>query len=112
MEFFAKHENEISQKFSEIYLVRNERELKIYDKKGQAFETDFLLFCKSLSGEELSYQVFIEPKGDGFMANDAWKEEFLEQIFSKKLLQSKQEHRYLITAVLNFTIKILKKNSA
>ena len=109
VEFFAKHENEISQNFSEIYLVRNERELKIYDEKGQAFEPDFLLFCKSLSGEELNYQVFIEPKGDGFMANDAWKEEFLEQIFSKKLLQSNQERKYLITAVPKFYNQNLEK---
>ncbi|MGP1533612.1 MAG: hypothetical protein ACTTJF_06080 [Campylobacter sp.] len=43
------------------------------------------------------------------MANDAWKEEFLEQIFSKKLLQSKQEYRYLITAVPKFYNQNLEK---
>ena len=70
VEFFAGRVGELKDKFSEIYLVRNERELKIYDESGHAFEPDFLLFCKDMSGNELNYQVFIEPKGDGFIAND------------------------------------------
>lgn len=109
VEFFAKHEKEILKNFSEVYLVRNERELKIYDEKGRAFEPDFLMFCKSLSGDELNYQVFIEPKGDGFMANDAWKEEFLGQIFEKNSILDDGTHKYRITAVSKFYNKNLEQ---
>ena len=77
---------EIKKKYNEIYLVRNEQELKIYNEDGRAFEPDFLLFCKDRSGDEINFQIFIEPKGDGYIANDKWKEEFLKKIFILFLL--------------------------
>lgn len=108
VEFFSKQIKEIEEKFSEIYLVRNERELKIYDEKGNAFEPDFLLFCKDTGGNELNYQVFIEPKGDGFIANDAWKEQFLQNICDKNLQKTQKDKKYKITAIPKFYNKNLE----
>ena len=62
-----------------IYLIRNEREVKIYDSKGRAFEPDFILFIHQ-KDKNLTFQVFIEPKGKHLMQEDKWKEDFLEAI--------------------------------
>lgn len=75
----------LKQKYTDIYLLRNEKLFQIYDfKDGAAFEPDFVLFMKEKkNGKPLSYQLFIEPKGDGYIDKDKWKEEFLEQIHIK-----------------------------
>lgn len=75
----------LKAKYTDIYLLRNEKLFQIYDfKDGAAFEPDFVLFMKEKkNGKPLSYQLFIEPKGDGYIAKDKWKEEFLEQIHIK-----------------------------
>ncbi len=72
----------LKQKYTDIYLLRNEKLFQIYEfDTGRAFEPDFVLFMKEKKTEKkLSYQLFIEPKGDGFIANDQWKEDFLQQI--------------------------------
>ena len=72
----------LKQKYTDIYLLRNEKLFKIYNfKDGSAFEPDFVLFMKEKKTEKkLSYQLFIEPKGDGYIANDQWKEDFLNEI--------------------------------
>lgn len=99
VELFARRFEGLNQKFENIYLIRNERELKIYDKQGRAFEPDFLLFCKQREGEQLTFQVFIEPKGNGFIAKDKWKEDFLEEIRTEKKTIEIHTDKYLITAV-------------
>jgi type III restriction enzyme len=99
VELFAKRFEKLNQKFDNIYLLRNERELKIYDKLGRAFEPDFVLFCKQKESEQLTFQVFIEPKGNGFIANDKWKEDFLKEIQHLKKTIQIHTDKYLITAV-------------
>jgi type III restriction enzyme len=99
VELFAKRFESLNQKFENIYLIRNERELKIFDKFGRAFEPDFVLFCKQKQQEQLTYQVFIEPKGNGYIANDKWKEDFLKEIQKSRKTISIQTDAYLITAV-------------
>lgn len=99
VELFSRRFEGLNQKFENIYLIRNERELKIFDKQGRAFEPDFLLFCKQREGEQLTFQVFIEPKGNGFIAKDKWKEDFLEEIRAKKKTIEIHTDKYLITAV-------------
>lgn len=99
VELFDRRFEGLSQKFENIYLLRNERELKIFDKQGRAFEPDFLLFCKQREGQHITFQVFIEPKGDGFIANDKWKEHFLEEIRADKKTVEIHTDKYLITAV-------------
>ena len=73
---------ELKKKYTDIYLLRNEKLFQIFNfSNGDAFEPDFVLFLKEKdTDKKLTYQLFIEPKGDRFIANDKWKEEFLEQI--------------------------------
>lgn len=99
VELFSRRFEGLNQKFENIYLIRNERELKIFDKQGRAFEPDFLLFCKQRDGDQLTFQVFIEPKGNGFIAKDKWKEDFLEEIRAEKKTIEIHTDKYLITAV-------------
>ena len=73
----------LEEKYDEIYLVRNEKDIKIYSfDTGQAFEPDFILFLriKGTSDKYDNLQLFIEPKGDGLLKQDKWKNDFLKQI--------------------------------
>ncbi|WP_373490231.1 hypothetical protein, partial [Parasphingorhabdus sp.] len=96
---FAGRFDALGQKFENIYLLRNERVLKLIDSIGRAFEPDFILFCKQKSGKELTYQVFIEPKGSHLVANDKWKEDFLKNIRDAKKTLKIDTDKYLITGV-------------
>lgn len=99
VKMFATRFENIEQKFKDIYLIRNEREIKIIDKLGRAFEPDFILFCKQKKDKELTYQVFIEPKGAHLIAHDKWKEDFLKEIREEQKTIKIHTDTYLITAV-------------
>lgn len=99
VEMFARRFEGLTQKFDDIYLLRSEREIKIYDPQGRAFEPDFVLFLTQKGTESLTYQVFIEPKGDHLIATDKWKEDFLKQIRAQNLTINLESDRYRITAV-------------
>jgi len=99
VELFQRRFEGLKEKFINIYLIRNEREIKIIDKLGRAFEPDFVLFCKEKKGKELTYQVFIEPKGAHLIANDKWKEEFLKQIREEEKTIKIDTDNYVITGV-------------
>jgi len=96
---FARRFELLGQKFKDIYLIRNEREIKIFDAQGRAFEPDFVLFCKQKENKELTYQVFIEPKGAHLLSNDKWKEDFLEKIRNESKTIKIDTDNYLITGV-------------
>jgi len=99
VELFSRRFEGLNQKFENIYLIRNEREIKIFDKLGRAFEPDFLLFCKQRNGEQMTFQVFIEPKGEHLKGHDKWKEDFLNEIRAKPKTIKIDTDTYLITAV-------------
>ncbi|WP_205942921.1 hypothetical protein [Pedobacter frigidisoli] len=99
VEMFASRFANLNQKFKNIYLIRNEREVKIIDKFGRAFEPDFILFCKQKDGEELTYQVFIEPKGGHLALYDKWKEDFLIEIRDQNRIINIETDKYKITGV-------------
>ncbi len=99
VEMFARRFENLKRNFENIYLIRNEKEVKIYDKKGRAFEPDFILFCKQKNGEKIIYQVFIEPKGKHLQGYDKWKKEFLREIRDKKEVLEIHSEKYLITGV-------------
>ena len=77
-------EPKLKEKNLEYYVVRNERisELAIYSfGVRERFEPDFLLFVKKKRSEgSLTYQGYVEPKGNQLLDNDAWKEVFSIQI--------------------------------
>ena len=99
VKMFAGRFESLGQKFKNIYLIRNEREIKIIDKLGRAFEPDFILFCKQKQDKELTYQVFIEPKGNHLVSHDKWKEDFLKEIKSEEKTILINTDKYLITGV-------------
>jgi len=99
VELYARRFEGLNQKFENIYLIRNEREIKIFDKLGRAFEPDFLLFCKQRDGEQMTFQVFIEPKGYHLLGHDKWKEDFLKEIRIEQKTIKIHTDTYLITAV-------------
>ena len=79
----------LREKYSDIYLVRNELDLKIYAfNDGAAFEPDFVLFMRHKDSDDKfdNIQIFIEPKGAHIEAKDRWKEEFLLQIGEDAIL--------------------------
>ncbi|HBO33719.1 MAG TPA: hypothetical protein DD636_03110 [Anaerolineaceae bacterium] len=54
----------LKERYAEIYLLRNEGHFAIYDfAQGRPFQPDFVLFLQEKSGELITYQLFIEPKG-------------------------------------------------
>jgi len=84
VELFDAYFEQMKRKYKDIYLIRNERQLKITNSKGNTFEPDFLLFCKPLRGKSVTYQIFIEPKGEGYIEKDRWKEDFLNALREKR----------------------------
>lgn len=74
----------LSEKWSDIYLLRNEKAVTIYSfDDGRAFEPDFLLFANDRKTGNVSWQIFIEPKGSQLIERDKWKEAFLLEITEK-----------------------------
>ena len=75
--------SKLIEKYTDIYLLRNEKDLKIYSfTSGDAFEPDYVLFLKRTNdGGKTDYiQIFIEPKGEHLCTTDKWKEDALKQI--------------------------------
>lgn len=77
--------DDLRKKYKDIYLLRNESLFKIYRfNDGQAIEPDFVLFLRTNNRKNnLSYQLFIEPKGNRGLVEDKWKEDFLKEIESE-----------------------------
>jgi len=73
---------DLETKFTDIYLLRNERFFQIYRfADGKAIEPDFVLFLtEKETNKDIHYQLFIEPKGEHLLENDKWKEDFLVSI--------------------------------
>ena len=83
VKYIAGKMDKFEEKYDEIYLVRNEKDLKIYDfVEGRPFEPDFVLFLRIKGAPEKydNLQLFIEPKGDNLLIKDKWKNDFLKQI--------------------------------
>jgi type III restriction enzyme len=98
MDYIKKH-------FKDFYLVRNERQMKIYDfKEGRAFEPDFLFFGIKKNGEHLTYQLFIEPKGSHLAEHDKWKNDFLEELRkNKQVYEFNATRKYKVLGVPFYT---------
>ena len=85
VQFLQTQLEELKKTYVDIFLIRNERHFSIYNFfDGQAFQPDFVLFLCKESGETVSYQLFIEPKGEHIEDFDRWKENFLKKISTKQ----------------------------
>lgn len=83
VQHFKGFVDQLRQTFTKIWLVRNERQLCLYSfKDGRRFEPDYILFLKrkKTSKKTEQIQVFVEPKGDGYIKTDKWKEDFLLEL--------------------------------
>ena len=101
VEMFARRFDKIAKDYSDIYLIRNERKVKIFDKKGRRFEPDFLLFLKQKTKENITYQMYIEPKGSQFLEKDKWKADYLNEIrieFKNKVINYSSD-KFRLTGV-------------
>ena len=85
--------------YEDIYLLRNEGHFSIYSfSDGSPFQPDFVLFLREKNGESLSYQLFIEPKGEHLAETDRWKEKFLQEIraeYRSKILTENSKYRII-----------------
>ena len=65
-------------KYSDAYLIRNERDFSVFASDGRAFQPDFILmFSDKENSEGKAFQLFIEPKGEQLVEHDQWKEDAL-----------------------------------
>ncbi len=73
---------QLKTKYSEVYLVRNEKDLKLWSfETGVAFEPDYILFLRTKDKNLFdNIQIFIEPKGNHLLKTDEWKEDCLKEI--------------------------------
>lgn len=80
--YFKDHVQDLKNKYDKVYLIRNERQLKLFSfNGGERFEPDYVLIMTKQEGNITDqYQIFIEPKGSHLIEKDSWKEEFLLQI--------------------------------
>ena len=99
----------LEEKYSEIYLVRNAKPFKIYRfSDGKATEPDFVLFLKEEGKKKLiQYQLFIEPKGAGWIDKDQWKEDFLKEIEDNYKLETKDNHQLKILKEEDVNYKLI-----
>lgn len=99
--------DKLKEKYEDVYLMRNEKDVRIYSfVGGNTFEPDFLLFLKKKDKDEVydNIQIFIEPKGDHLIKTDQWKDDFLLEIKDKadKLFTTKTS-KYSIWGLPFFT---------
>ncbi len=99
VDLFSRCYSDLNKKYDDIYLIRNEREIKIYDNRGRAFEPDFLLFCKPREDKRMTLQIFIEVKGQHLLEHDKWKENFLHEITQQRNTIKINTEIYVITAL-------------
>ncbi len=91
--------SEHSEEYEFIYLIRNEGHFTLYNfSDGKGFEPDFVLYLHKNNGEAVTYQLFIEPKGQHIREGDRWKEEFLKEIceeYSSKVITEDSKFRVI-----------------
>ena len=101
VEFLRKWLRSAEKIYEDIYLLRNERHFAIYNfSDGRAFEPDFVLFLREKNGKAITYQLFIEPKGQHLIEQDRWKEDFLKEICAEcdsRILT--EDNRYRVVGV-------------
>lgn len=110
--------SELEEKWTDIYLLRNEKAVRIYSfEKGKPFEPDFLMFANDKKTGNVSWQIFIEPKGSQFLdsentfknGKEGWKEEFLRQISERDEVRTLVDNdRYRIVGLPFFNEMVSK----
>ena len=99
LRFIDETIKELKKNYQDIALIRNEQFFKIFNfEDGEPFYPDFVLLLKEKeSKKEVSYQIFIEPKGDQFLdaqntfeqSKEGWKQKLLIDIEKNYKIDSK-----------------------
>ena len=99
VKYIHKVVDKLRQKYSQVYLIRNEKHFSLYNfDDGKAFEPDFVLFLVTNNQEKnFQYQVFIEPKGSHLIKHDAWKNDFLMRLKAEhRIEQLWKDNKYIV----------------
>ncbi|SMG66222.1 [similarity to] type III restriction/modification system enzyme [methanotrophic bacterial endosymbiont of Bathymodiolus sp.] len=99
VKYIDKLIDKLKLKYSEVYLLRNERHFKLFNfDDGRVFEPDFVLFLiKDDISPAIHYQVFIEPKGSHLIKQDEWKHNFLMPLKTEhKIEQLWKDRNYIV----------------
>ena len=82
IDFINDYIDELQTMYEEVYLIRNERKVKVVEVDGvRGFMPDFLLYLKNA---DFTYQVFLEPKGGHLQEGDKWKQDFLLSLSTRE----------------------------
>jgi len=111
VKFINNYIRELKKIYHEVYLHRNEKDFYIYSfEGGRKFEPDFVLFLKKNENSQvITYQIFIEPKGEHLIPKDKWKEDFLKSIESRAKITVIYENKDFKLYGLPFYNKALKE---
>lgn len=91
--FFENYVNELYKRYDEVYLIRNERKLKLLEFDGnRGFMPDFILILKN---KYEHIQLFIEPKGEHLVLMDKWKEELMIALENLKSFSFIENNKFL-----------------
>ncbi|MFJ7935545.1 DEAD/DEAH box helicase family protein [Sporosarcina sp. NPDC096371] len=91
IDFLNNYMETLREKYKEVYLIRNERKVKVTEIGGvRGFMPDFLLYLKD---EEFTYQVFLEPKNSKLHEADQWKEDFLLSLSTRDDIEVLSENK-------------------
>ncbi|MEK5521100.1 DEAD/DEAH box helicase family protein [Heyndrickxia sp. FSL W8-0423] len=100
--------NNLETKYKEVYLLRNEEVYKIYDfDTGRGFQPDFILLLKDKDKRNQFYHVFMEPKGDGLLEKDKWKDNLLREIterYSNQDILTYKSDKYILIGLPLYNI--------
>ena len=94
LEWFATYVPQLNKKFKNIFLIRNEKQLKIYDRNGQAFVPGFVLICQQRSDEQITYQVMLD-----FEENSLPESGFIQADLPEKHVFRHSSGKQLITTL-------------
>lgn len=100
LEFIYNRVDELKQRYNEVYLIRNERKIKLTEFDSyKGFMPDFILFLKDA---KFNYFIFIEPKGSHLIEKDQWKQEMLKQINDRTDIEILGQNKNVIIKGLKF----------
>jgi len=111
VKFINNYIDELKKIYQKVYMHRNEKDFHIYSFiGGRRFEPDFILFLRKKEGSQMiTYQIFIEPKGEHLIEKDKWKEDFLKSIESKSKIVVMYENKDFKLYGLPFYNKDIKE---
>ena len=104
IQYIDKRYRDLKKKYSDVYLIRNERHFKLYNfDDGRPLEPDFVLYLiGKKKSNTMHYQIFIEPKGGHLLKQDEWKEQFLSRLHDVSVIEQLWKDRKYVVWGLPF----------